>query len=175
MPSAKRRLETNAVKGRSRNHHCLHISFEARAEHEVIRRSGREGKGGQVSIWCKQRVLTPFSDQPSWYLFLSERQRKSRAEAAVRIVTTPRMMASRLQGAPTARRSATRISSVLAHSNAPKTRKTCTSRATHRRLNSSSPGRVRLTTTSGSIPALRKCAAKSKQLKTTGSSLKAFI
>ncbi len=124
--------------------------------------SGKDGLGGCAA-------------GPSRYLSLSERQKKTRAEAAVTVVTTPRMIARRSQGCPAALRWATSTTRVLSHSSAPRTRTACTSRATQGCLSRSNPGRARQKITSGSIPALRKCAPSSKQERTTGSSLTAFM
>jgi hypothetical protein len=111
----------------------------------------------------------------SLYLLLSEEQQKSKAEHPVNSATSPRIIASRAQVCPCARRSATRSSNVLTHSSEPKTRIICTRRAAQARLKKRRAGQSRTRTTIGISPARRKCAPSSKALKTTGSSRSAFI
>jgi hypothetical protein len=120
-------------------------------------------------------LFSPAGELPSLYLFLSEPQRKSKAEHPVNTATITRIIASRVHGSPAERRLSTSVSIVLIHSRAPKTRITCTRRATQARLKNRRTGKSRARMTMGITPCLRKCAPSSKELKTTGSSRRIFI
>jgi len=60
--------------------------------------------------------------QSNLYLIFSELKRKTRAEQPVNRATNPRIITSRDQGCPSARRSATRKNSVRTHSTVPRIR-----------------------------------------------------